>query len=224
MLGLSTSLKGLHHKVSKGTLREILVSGAVRQFLPNQLTVSSGIVVNAEGLQSRQMDIVIFDNRVLPPFVCDQQVGIIPSQAVVATIEVKSSLMKKSITDASAAASEMVGTVCNEPGSPRVLPPLAYVFAFYGKGPGELGDEAGGRVWLGQNASSLVGIVLAGRFSWMVVQGEWRRSGVAGPPNYEETKRFLALLVDNCRTVAELNWQQFASQHRDWLGAYIREM
>ena len=69
MLVVSESLRNLDHTTSKGTLRELLVSSLLKRFLSSQFSVSSGLIVNHGGEQSNQMDVIILDNRVLPPFI-----------------------------------------------------------------------------------------------------------------------------------------------------------
>jgi len=39
----------------------------------------------------------------------------------------------------------------------------------------------------------------------------------------EETKRFVAVLLDNVRTLAERRYHLMAGKHRDWIGVYTRE-
>jgi hypothetical protein len=39
----------------------------------------------------------------------------------------------------------------------------------------------------------------------------------------EETKRYIAVVLDNVRTKAERNYQKMSLQHHDWVGVYIRD-
>jgi len=65
------SIKKLEHKLTKGELRELFVSNVLKMFLTNQFDVGSGFVINQAGIQSNQIDIIIYDNRILPPFIND---------------------------------------------------------------------------------------------------------------------------------------------------------
>jgi len=233
MLSTAVSLHKLEHDVSKGTLRELLVSGALKKFLSAQFGVSSGIVVNQDGQQSPQTDIIVFDNRILPPFIQEQGVGVVPAESVVALIEVKSNLDSASIcgSDKKRGADEsarLTLQVCSEV-EPR---PYACVFAFYQSGLPELRDRDKGKVWLDQHANNLDAVVLAGEYSWIKMKDhesgtrEWR-GGFANTGKdtsaHEATKRFFAVLLDNCRTKGEARYRKLTQAHEDFLSKYIRD-
>ena len=229
MLTVSDSLAGVEHNVSKGTLREQLLGGLIRRFLPKQLSATSGFIIDHDGRQSSQTDIVIYDTRLLPPFISEDNVAAIPAEAAVATIEVKSRLAAADIRAAERAARrlrriyERLDLGVPKPLKP-VLAPLTYVFGFLGKGPKILRDPDKGATWLGCNLREIKGVVLAGQFSWMMVRKKWVPGFATGPRDtkHEETKRFFAILVDNTRFIAEIRYQYFTRQYRDWLGPYIR--
>lgn len=83
---------GLEDEGTKGYLREIFVSDVLKFFLPPHFGIGSGIIINHKGQQSNQTDIIIYDKRILPPFIHGGRIGIYPAESVVATIEVKSYL------------------------------------------------------------------------------------------------------------------------------------
>ena len=93
-------LKELKHELTKGELKELFVSRVLRSFLPSQFDIGSGIVVNSEGQNSRQTDIIIYDNRILPPFIREQNIGVFPAHSVIATVEIKTTLNKKELMKA----------------------------------------------------------------------------------------------------------------------------
>ena len=59
---------------------------------------------------------MIYDKRVLPPFIGDKRVGVFPIEAVVATIEVKSYLGKRDLLMAEKAARRLRQVVADLPG------------------------------------------------------------------------------------------------------------
>jgi hypothetical protein len=61
--------------------------------------IGSGKVIDAQGNTSRQIDIIILDPR-FPIFEIQTGIGMYPLEGVIATIEVKSTLTKKSLADA----------------------------------------------------------------------------------------------------------------------------
>ena len=103
------------------------------------------------------------------------------------------------------------------------LRPLCILIGFYGQGVLDLKSQNKGKQWLDHNTTFLSMICLLGKFSWIKLSKHgWRKS--QRTEHNEETKRFIAVFIDNLRTIAFLRAQffdQFA--HKDWVGAYIRE-
>ena len=67
------------------------MSELLRPLLPPDFGVATGVIISSDDVQSAQQDIIIYNNRILPPFLTDGP-AIVPIESVVATIEVKSSL------------------------------------------------------------------------------------------------------------------------------------
>lgn len=215
----SLALREVSHQLTKGVLREALLDELLRHFLPLQLGTGTGLVVNSAGDQSSQIDIVIYDKRVSPPLVRVERGQLFPWESVIATIEVKSQMQKRDILKANENAHEMMERVCTSKG----LSMMSCVFGFFGRGPQELSDDSAGKSFLEQHGDRLSGICLLGQFSWMKMEkGGWTlRKGDS--EQYEETKRFIAILIDNIRKFAERRWQvKGGVHHQDWMGDYIR--
>lgn len=223
-------LSDLGHKLTKGQLRELFVSGVLNSFLTNQFSTGSGIVINQQGEQSNQTDIVIYDNRILPPFIREQGVGVYPAESVLATIEVKSLLAYRDILDADRKAKRLHKKIYNntQPYSlgDEHLQPLTVVIGLLGKGVKVLSDEKKGKIWLDKNVKYLFVICHVNQYSWINFRD----------PNYsgwkfqkfnrhnEETKRFVAVLLDHLRTYSEDRLRTFEEKHhRDWLSIYTRD-
>jgi len=85
----------------------------LNSFLTTQFDVGSGIILNENGQQSNQTDIIISDNRILPPFLREQGIGVYPAESVIATIEIKSRLERQDIIDAQSAAARLHNDVFN---------------------------------------------------------------------------------------------------------------
>ena len=49
----------LDHKLTTGELRELFISNIFNSFLTSQFSIGSGIIINQEGEQSKQTDIII---------------------------------------------------------------------------------------------------------------------------------------------------------------------
>lgn len=80
------------HGGEKGAFREFFMKELIRPYIPEHFGVSSGIVVDANGCQSKQSDIVIYDRRLLPPIMLAGESGTFPIDSVLVVLEVKSTL------------------------------------------------------------------------------------------------------------------------------------
>jgi len=67
--------------------------------LPPIVHIGSGKVVDFEGKKSRQIDIIVYDSR-FPTFEIQSGMGIYLLEGVIAIIEVKSTLTRKSLFEA----------------------------------------------------------------------------------------------------------------------------
>lgn len=235
LLDEAASLKGLDHNGLKGGLRELLVSKIIGPLLPTHFVVGSGVVVNQARMQSGQTDVVIADGRIMRPLIGEGKDSVFAAESVIVVVEVKSWLNEEEMKKSDQAAALMVDVVCKD-----IHPtPLTCVFA-YDEGPKdkktvkpalsgpfriltELRDPANGKAWLERNASHLDAVVLAGEHSWLKMPEGWRPGFAAsgGPKDFEETKRFFTVLLDNCRTRAEER-QASLRGHEDLLSAYFR--
>lgn len=218
----------LDHRLTKGELRELFVTNVLASFLTRQFDVGTGIIINQKEDQSRQTDIVIYDNRILPPFIKEQHVGVYPAESVVGVIEVKSILDKKAILDSENSAKILHDSIYNPSSSfyrdyDKYPKPLCATVSFYGVGPKELAGSGNGKRWLERNVHYNFALCLIGKFSWIRLANKgWVKS--ANVTNYEETKRFIAVFVDNLRTLSELRLKYMAQlAHKDWIGIYIRD-
>jgi len=92
--------KSLTHSGLKGEANEETVRQFLRQYLPKTLDISSGMLVDAEGKQSKQLDVVISDTAKTPIFFQSGHVRVIPAECAYAVIEIKACLDKPEIEKA----------------------------------------------------------------------------------------------------------------------------
>jgi hypothetical protein len=217
----------LEHRLTKGEVRELFVSDLLQPFLTHQFGIGAGVVVNQRGDQSKQTDIIIFDRSILPPFIAYGHLGVFPAESVVATIEVKSRLGKRELLDADESAKHLRDCVYDRRADryslyPQLLPTSA-VLGFYGAGPRELSSQSAGAPWLKANIQRLTLICLPGKYSWINIERKgW--ANLAGDSQFEETKRFIAVLLDNLRTqISERTARLARINHKDWVSLYIRK-
>lgn len=89
----------LLHAGEFGAARERIVSKLIRKFLPTQLGLGQGFVVNPDSDRTNQVDIVIYDNELTPKLEAEDA-RFYPYETVVALGEVKSILSRKALGEA----------------------------------------------------------------------------------------------------------------------------
>jgi hypothetical protein len=92
------------HSGEKGAFRELLLRNVIASVLPPHFGLGTGLIVDSDGKQSRQTDIIIYDKRVLPPVAFQEGRGLFPFDAIHRTIEVKSTLKRPDLLNAETAA------------------------------------------------------------------------------------------------------------------------
>ena len=55
----ANALSTIKHKLTKGQLKEAFTQSLLKHFLPAYLDVGSGVIINNQGDQSKQTDIII---------------------------------------------------------------------------------------------------------------------------------------------------------------------
>ncbi len=90
---------GFKHPVLNGRIKEIFIKDLLEPILYPDMGVCTGVIIDTLGKQSDQIDIIIYDKKVLPPLVLSATEEVIPAESVLATIEVKSTLTKKKLED-----------------------------------------------------------------------------------------------------------------------------
>ncbi|MDA2933254.1 hypothetical protein MYX82_02810 [Acidobacteria bacterium AH-259-D05] len=86
--------KSLTYSGLKGEANEETVRQFLQQYLPRALNVSSGMLVDSEGKQSKQLDVVISDGAKTPIFFQSGHIRVIPAECAYAVIEIKAHLDK----------------------------------------------------------------------------------------------------------------------------------
>ena len=92
--------KSLSHAGLKGGANEEAVRSFLRQYLPRTLDVTTGMLVDSQGNQSRQLDIILSDSAKTPIFYESGEIRVIPIECAYAVIEVKAFLDKSELEKA----------------------------------------------------------------------------------------------------------------------------
>jgi len=232
---------GIANTTVKGSLREIFISDVLKLFLPTHFGVGSGMITNHYGKQSNQTDVIVYDKRVLPPFMHRGRIGIYPAESVIATIEVKSYLRNKELEAAEKSAQRLHEETYNKKGfhedyrlvyqAINIKPICGVIGLRQNEGAvfsDLLVDGVEGRNRL-NSVKYLSAICHANKYSWINFDrpeyaqsaNEGWKHDVGNPP--QETIRFIALMVDRIRTLSEYRIHEFSNGHRDWISIYTRE-
>jgi hypothetical protein len=133
------------NQVLKGRAREIFVSDLLAPFLDKSFGICTGIIIDSEGKHSNQIDIIIYNTAIVPPVMLTAGEGVIPYEAVLGTIEVKTSLnsdeLRKGVQNARSIKvlafkpHEILSPLCKaclkKAGSiPAKQSPVCFIFAF----------------------------------------------------------------------------------------------
>lgn len=137
-IAAAQAARGIGHHGLRGQFREIFVRELLRPLIPVHIGLGTGEIATADGQHSRQQDVVMYDTRVLPPFLADPSVGLFPLESVLYTIEVKSVLMAGDLRQAHESAQQIDGfeyqtgfhSLDNEPVDLPVWKVIPTVFAF----------------------------------------------------------------------------------------------
>lgn len=87
------------HNPTIGLLTEEIIRDFLKEHLPKSVSVEQGFIINSEGEVSKQCDILIYDSLSYSPLYRIKDVVIIPSESVIAVIEVKTTINKKIFHD-----------------------------------------------------------------------------------------------------------------------------
>jgi hypothetical protein len=98
----------LRHSGSKGTNRENVLSDFLESNLPSRYGISRGEAIDIKDNVSPQLDILIYDKTRSKPFLSEENT-VIPIEALLASIEVKSNLTSQEIEKSVVAAAKLRG-------------------------------------------------------------------------------------------------------------------
>ena len=203
VLAQATALSAVQHAGLRGQLRELLAGGLLRPLLPPVYGLASGEVVTAYNDHSPQVDIIVYDRTKVPSMLVDDAVGLVPIEAAIATIEVKSRLTAVELRTAHASAVRIQSLpfLPSQDGTAyQPLAPLTALFAF-GSDLTERPEldrylEEGGREERG-----LLQLCIAGRSTFFRHGKGWQEPSSGG--EHGEVLAFIACLLNRLPEFAE---------------------
>lgn len=132
------ALLGKHANYESGTYREILLRDFLSKLLPNAVSVDTGFIYGCEKVaNSKQMDIIIWNSSAYPSIFRSSYFVIVPPEAVIAVISVKSTLNKKYLKEALDNVSSVLPLEYNfrfsDTGEQQSLPAIRKYLVFFEK-------------------------------------------------------------------------------------------
>lgn len=83
------------HNPTIGVLTEEIVREFLNDHLPDVVTVAEGFISDGKGNLSKQCDIIVYDSHSYAPYYRVNNIVVVPSAAVLAIVEVKTTINKK---------------------------------------------------------------------------------------------------------------------------------
>lgn len=88
----------IEHDLEDGKYREYLVKKVFDKIIPSKYAITNGFIIDSDNNISKEMDIIIYDRNYVPPFF-DETYTVVPIEAVIAVIQVKTTLDSGTIKD-----------------------------------------------------------------------------------------------------------------------------
>lgn len=95
------------HAGIRGRVREIVTGQLLSIVLPSQFKIGTGKIVDCNGAQSAETDVVVYNDSLLPSILYSERDGIFPVEACFLAMEVKSRLTAGELDDAIAKAARL---------------------------------------------------------------------------------------------------------------------
>lgn len=81
------------HNGLRGSAREVFIEEFLQPFLPPDIGIGTGEIINHNGKRSKQIDVVLYNKGLIPPFISrNSNIGLFPWECVIVAIEVKSTI------------------------------------------------------------------------------------------------------------------------------------
>ena len=88
----------IEHNLEDGKYREYLVTKVLQKIIPSKYSITNGFIIDSDNNISQEMDVIIYDKNYVPPFF-DETYTVVPIEAVIAVIQVKTTLKSDTLND-----------------------------------------------------------------------------------------------------------------------------
>lgn len=89
--------EAIEHMPTRGQLREKYLIDFFKDVIPQRFNLDSGIICDAKGDSSRQLDFIVSDDTFLPAMALHDGVSLVPIESAIMSAEIKTSLTKSSL-------------------------------------------------------------------------------------------------------------------------------
>lgn len=127
----------IDHQGAKGTENELSLARLVENLVPTRFGVGSGLLVDAKGRSSKQMDLVVYERGTQPGIFAQTNEVLFPVENVRLCIEVKTRLTQAALEDGR----EKKNSIQALSSSTELHPPLALFGYGASLGPGAVADH-----------------------------------------------------------------------------------
>ena len=88
----------IEHNLEDGKYIYYLVTKILSKIIPSKYAITNGFIIDSDNKISQEMDIIIYDKSYVPPFF-DETYTVVPIEAVITVIQVKTTLTNDSLKD-----------------------------------------------------------------------------------------------------------------------------
>lgn len=97
MLERSSNDSRITHRGVAGSGREEYLAELLEKYLTKNHEITGGLIINSNGAQSNETDLIIYDTNTLPPMYIDKIHHMVPIESVTYAFEVKTRLTKREL-------------------------------------------------------------------------------------------------------------------------------
>jgi hypothetical protein len=92
LMGQYESVEAISHMATRGQLREGFLIDFFKAVIPQRLSINSGIVCDASGTTTTQLDFIVTDESFLPSMGFEGRIAVVPVESALMTAEIKTTL------------------------------------------------------------------------------------------------------------------------------------
>ncbi|MGA2624465.1 MAG: DUF6602 domain-containing protein [Bacteroidota bacterium] len=129
----SRTIEGISHLGLRGEIRESGIGKLISSLLPSEWDIGTGKIIDSEGKQSPQVDLLIYFKKVFPPIFFSEKLGLFPIESCGFAFEVKSTAtateIKKTVKNFNVLKSLQIQTPFHETPIVYQMRPIRVLFA-----------------------------------------------------------------------------------------------